>query len=80
MRKRPQSYEPLRPERDSISAQPAPGARKEVPANVVTRHGGEVPSANDGERALDISMGRRSFRRETTSKNTDPGGHENEAA
>jgi hypothetical protein len=37
---------------------------KDVPANVVTRHAGESVSANDTERALDISMGRRSFRRE----------------
>jgi hypothetical protein len=72
------SYEPLKRERDTLSAQPAPGAydgkalyesKKQVPAHVVTRHDGATPPIaleplNDGERALDVSVGRRSYVRE----------------
>jgi hypothetical protein len=67
------SYEPLKRERDTLSAQPAPGAydakalfakQKPVKPNVITRHSGEDVSPNDSERARDISVGRRSFERD----------------
>jgi hypothetical protein len=68
--KRSAPYQPLGKESDSLSYQPNPGAydsralfnkKRDVPANVVNSHTGGA-SPNDTERALDISMGRRSFR------------------
>jgi hypothetical protein len=42
---------------------------KPVPPNVVTRHAGEAVAPNDGERALDVSVGRRSFERDEEAGN-----------
>jgi hypothetical protein len=68
------TYEPLRRERDTLSAQPPPGAydgkalfskEKPVPPHVIQGgHDGGATPANDVERALDIAMGRRSFTRD----------------
>lgn len=67
------SYEPLKPERDTLSAQPPPGAydgkalfskEKPVPANVVSKHDAGPTPPNDVERARDASVGRRSYVRD----------------
>jgi hypothetical protein len=77
------TYAPLKRERDTLSAQPAPGAydgkalydsKKPVPANVMTKHDGATPPIaleplNDGERALDVSVGRKSFERDEEAGN-----------
>jgi hypothetical protein len=67
-------YAPLPKERDTLSgptqfsgaydAKALFEKRKPVPANVVNQHSGGPAPANDGERALDIAMGRRSFARD----------------
>jgi hypothetical protein len=66
------SYAPLPPERDSISgptqqagafdARKLFAKQKPVPSNVVNKHDGSPYPGNDGEKAVDLSMGRRSFR------------------
>jgi hypothetical protein len=71
MSMRDSAYAPLPKERDTLSGPTQfVGAydgkalfdrQKPVPGNVVNKHDGGSTPANDGERALDIAMGRRSF-------------------